>query len=91
MAAKVVLRRETPPPRAPRGHGKGQGREPKWPGLLAAVAAGRGAWFRVGEYANVNSANSASRSARRYDTDRFEFTARTEGDKGVLYARLKTA
>lgn len=89
MATKVILRRETPPPVAPRGHGKG--REPKWPAVFAAIAAGRGAWFRVGEYRNSGSARCTARlAAQRHGDDRFEFTARTEGDKGVLYARLKT-
>jgi hypothetical protein len=92
VAGKTLLRREAPPPLVRGGFRAGAGRKPEWPGILAAVEAGRGAWFRAREYATPGTAGSMALVVRkRYDREgRFEFAARTVGGKGVLYARLRT-
>jgi hypothetical protein len=91
VAGKTLLRREAPPPLVRGGFRAGAGRKPEWPGILAAVEAGRGAWFRAREYATRRTAGSMAVIVRkRYDpAGRFEFTARTVGGKGVVFARLK--
>jgi hypothetical protein len=92
MAAKSAIRREAPTPLVRGGFRAGAGRTPEWPGILAKVAAGKGEWFRVREYATTNTATSSACLVRkRYDREgRFEFAARTVAGRGVLYARLRT-
>jgi hypothetical protein len=91
MAPKTAIRRESPAPLVRGGARDGAGRKPEWPGILTAVAAGRGEWFRVRVYRTTGTAASAACLVRkRYDAaGRFEFTSRTVDGKGVLYARLK--
>jgi hypothetical protein len=84
---KNVIRQEDPP--ASRGRGLNS---VNWSEALAKVAAGRGKWFRIAEYANIPSAGKLASYARtRFNRDgRFEIVSRTVDGMGVVYARLVT-
>lgn len=85
--AAVTLRQEEPPRLA---HGRANA--VSWPVVVEQVARGRGKWFRCAEYGNVATASAAAGYAnRRHNGEkRLEIVARRVGDKGVVYARLKT-
>lgn len=87
MGVVAKPRKKSPPPAV-----RSAGRPSLWPDVLATVARSPGEWSAVGTYKNRRSASSTACKVQiKHDPrGRFEFTARTEGDKGVLYARLKT-